>query len=534
ILGILLVFFYIQTHAESISIIYPESSKKNSIIQNAVQDFEILLRKSGIQIDFNQISNAVTIEIPDVDSLQTTVDWKVGGKLDGFSWIVLNTKNQLLLRLSAQTPKGVANGLYSLLQDGLKFQFYHPRATIIPKVSIQYFYQISSYSAKPIFPKIGFHLHTMHPTELTEYLLNDTVPGAIEAIQEYVLWLARNGQNYFEFNLLESINKKTWIIHAQKFIQFAKQRGIYCGVDLSLRMLQQKAFQLYVRPPKSFLSAEKQVFANAQWLVQAGFDLWNVELSATEFSAGNQKRKSRLLEILQQITKENGIVLMSRVHVVKPTEMVGRNKENEYQQLNKNHGLMVHTVMFYTLTDEVAPVYRNKNLKFLHELLKNQKLKREVWYYPESAYWVSFDNSIPLFLLPYLTARLTDIQTCEQEGIQGHLTFSSGWEWGYWLIDWSIARWCWTIYKQGIPTIKTPTQFAELVIQNRKFLRFFQNELQNQQSFIKDKQLIRVLDAQTVTDEIPGSQRLEFQPRPVYPYSFIRNRAGLFELEKVK
>ena len=59
------------------------------------------------------------------------------------------------------------------------------------------------------FDKLGFHLHTLHPIEMTEILLSTSEDNLILA-QQYIDWLAHNGQNYFEFNLLESIDSKTW------------------------------------------------------------------------------------------------------------------------------------------------------------------------------------------------------------------------------------------------------------------------------------------------------------------------------------
>ena len=45
--------------------------------------------------------------------------------------------------------------------------------------------------------------------------------------------------------------------------------------------------------------------------------------------------------------------------------------------------------MFYNSFEENAPVYRNRNLRHMLDLLLNEKQKRETWYYPESAYWIT-------------------------------------------------------------------------------------------------------------------------------------------------
>ncbi len=98
-----------------------------------------------------------------------------------------------------------------------------------------------------------------------------------------------------------------------------------------------------------------------------------------------------------------------------------------------------------------------KNQKFMYDMMKRDKLSRETWYWPESSYWVTFDTSVPLFLMPYLKSRHDDIMTISEEGIDGHVTFTSGWEWGYWVIDYSIANWSWLYTTNGVEKATSPT-----------------------------------------------------------------------------
>jgi hypothetical protein len=108
--------------------------------------------------------------------------------------------------------------------------------------------------------------------------------------------------------------------------------------------------------------------------------------------------------------------------------MVGEQADvfNATDSIDLYRGVGIHTVMMYSLEDSVAPVYENKNFHHIHkDMLKESKV-REVWFYPESAYWVTYDNSVPMLLLPYLSGRLSDILLCEKEHIPNHLTFSSG------------------------------------------------------------------------------------------------------------
>lgn len=176
------------------------------------------------------------------------------------------------------------------------------------------------------------------------------------------------------------------------------------------------------------------------------------------------------------------------------------------------------------MTEAKAPVYENENQRHMFQLLLKEMKQRETWYYPESAYWVTFDNSVPMLLLPYLSARLSDIDTCVKYNVPGHITFSSGWEWGYWLTDWSIARWSWQYSVDGNAVPRTPTDGIEKIFGNPAITNQIKGQLALQQRYLKDKELLRWLAASTVTDELPFGFNKAFQPRPHDLYKAIRRK----------
>jgi hypothetical protein len=181
--------------------------------------------------------------------------------------------------------------------------------------------------------------------------------------------------------------------------------------------------------------------------------------------------------------------------------------------------------MFYDMTEPNAPVYQNKNQRHQFEFMIAQSRERETWYHPESAYWVTFDNSIPMFLLPYLSARLTDIDTCVKYGVPGHVTFSSGWEWGYWLFDWSIARWSWRYSYDGKDEVRTPTMYAYQMSMGAN-ANLLGRAMDWQQAYLKDSTLMQWMTAMTITDEI-GIKALstEYEPRPQWSYKYLERKA---------
>ena len=455
-----------------------------------------------------------------------------------YSWqLTIDSPPKIILELKATSSQGVSFGLYGLLQEKLGFKFYHPRRMIVPHWNKFPLKEEFTWNAKSLFDKHGFHLHTQHPIELTEQLHDGNLPNALEDVKEFINWLVRNGQNYFEFCLLESIDRKEWPAHAKAIVDYCHQRGIMAAVDLSLHMIQQKTFQLYKGPA----AKQKQVEKNLNWLMQADWDFINMEFSTAEFISGNKKKKEELrLFIIDWLKKNSNTKLMGRQHVVRHESEAGHKRkdfvwDSATAALDKERGVLSHTVMFYDMTEPTAPVYQNKNQRHQFDFLLEQMKQRETWYYPESAYWVTFDNSVPMFLLPYLSARLSDIDTCVKYNVPGHITFSSGWELGYWLFDWSIARWSWQHTTDGVAEKRFPEMYAHEMLKTKEEKDFFSQSLQLQQQYLKDSSLMQWMTAMTITDEI-GIKALNdaYHPRPQWSYKFLQRKADTALIDRVR
>ena len=546
LLLLLLLLSVQQSYAETISIIASQALRDSSITGIALDDVQELLTEAcGCKVTYNDATAPVVIILPAANKLKpkelnpwagaATFPYK-NYPLHNYSWKQYHQNNQTMLELQATSLQGISFGLYGLLQEKLGFKFYHPRNTVIPKWSSWPLSGDFTFTANPLFDKKGFHLHTQHHTELAEQLHDPAMPKALDDVKEYINWLARNGQTYFEFCLLESIDRKEWPAHAKAIVDYVHQRGMLAAVDLSLHMIQQKTFQLYKGPA----AKKKQIEKNLKWLMTADWDFINMEFSTAEFIVGNYRKKEGLRQFIIKWLGENANTkLMGRQHVVKhENEQGAKRKGFEWDSasiaLDRQRGVLSHTVMFYSMTEPHAPVYENENQRHQFEFLLREHKIRETWYYPESAYWVTFDNSVPMFLLPYLNARLSDIDTCVKYGIPGHITFSSGWEWGYWLFDWSIARWSWQYTTDGITQKRTPTMYAnELLTEGEQQL--FGNALNLQQEYLKDKDLMRWMTAMTITDEI-GIKALndEYHPRPKTPYKYLQRQATQTELDSIK
>ena len=67
-------------------------------------------------------------------------------------------------------------------------------------------------------------------------------------------------------------------------------------------------------------------------------------------------------------------------------------------------GQTVHTLFFFDLYRDWA-TYAHPNFLLQHDYILEELPTRRVKYFPESAYWISADIDVPLFLPEYLYAR---------------------------------------------------------------------------------------------------------------------------------
>ena len=550
LLAILFIILISTIKAQPITSIAIQTNAQNltePVSKLAIQDaIQLLTQACTCKVELNLQGAAIVLQLPLINPnlakaasrFETDTNFPILTYPEtDYTWQASTAPNQKILTLTTQSYAGISCGIYGLLQEKLGFKFYHPRQSSLPTLTEWPLSPTLNWQVQARFHKRGFHLHTEHPLELTEQLMDENYPQALADIKQYIDWLARNGQNYFEFNLLEGINRKTWPNFAKQFVDYAHSRGIIAGVDLSLHMVQQKTFMLY---KASFRSKKKQIERNMAMINQANWDVWNMEFSTTEFSSGNVRKKTALqLFVADKLTHQYHVKLMGRKHVVKASAELGGGTHKQYEytdaekQLDKNRGILMHTVMFYNTFEEKAPVYRNQNLRHILDQLLQEKQVRETWYYPESAYWITFDNSVPMTLLPYLKARLQDIQLMDSLKVVGHITFSSGWEWGYWLTDWSIARWSFKQFENGTAQVNYPEQYMDDLFPDTAIQSFLKTAADLQQQCIKEEQLIRYLCPSSVTDEFPKPYNLEFQPRPRFTYKYIRNKATALQLDSI-
>ncbi len=455
----------------------------------------------------------------------------------GYEWASSGRKGRVVLALKSPSFQGVSFGLYGLLQEKLGFKFYHPKRTIIPFHKQWPLPMDFQWKAFPSFAGKGFHIHTLHPVELTEQLHNPDCPHAAEDLREYIDWLARNQQDTVQFYLLRSVDRARWTRHAGGLVAYAHKRGIEAGVEFSLFMIQQQAFQS-MKLLRFFPSYKQQIDSTLSWIFRVNWDFVTVDFSMGEYLPDIGELLPGLKTyLITQVAEKYKTKVMVPTHVIGsqhwyqagPSDFGGKASNNSYLKT----GILIHTVMFYAIDEPAAPAYGNINFQGMLARAIQENKRRETWFWPESAYWVSFDNSVPLLLLPYLDARWSDMETMKKIGVDNHLTFSSGWEWGYWLVDWSIARWSWDHIENGSVQKTSPLSVLEDLFPDTRMRLLFQRALALQNYYLKSRELIGFMSALDPSAELPWPFNRPFQPRPFFSDSWLLYKASDAEAENI-
>ena len=409
---------------------------------------------------------------------------------------VLCAKNKFTLVLKANTEK------MSVLMKGLRemgFLFPHPMVMVTPTLSRMKESCGKTYEWRPALKYRGSHLHTLHPSEWMEAILQPK--GNSEITMKTMRWLARNQQNLVDISLvrvpLERIRKNLGPPFA-----YARTLGIYTGVSLGIALQQQKSYKLLsLWQSISGWGAEKSIEKGLEKLTRAlPLSYVVLEAGTSEFTPTNYERTLEWLNLSEKILTEKKIALFTKVHVSSNQHSEKWGNYNFLpQHANSGVGILPHTVMFYGLLDKKAPMYGNKDFSGIKNFLLQEKEKRPTWYYPETGYWVAMDSDIPLLLTDYLKARAEDIAFLHQNKIEGNLNFTTGHALGGWLYDWNNAL-----------VIDLDYAFDPLI--GIKLLDepagVWKKHMDFQHEWFKKKGLISMLSSANLQDELNSTHRI--------------------------
>ncbi|KAJ1548673.1 hypothetical protein HK405_000813, partial [Cladochytrium tenue] len=402
--------------------------------------------------------------------------------VDGVNWKdAPKPASRRAARVWKHGNRGLAYGVYAVLED-LGFAFLHPLAPSIPP-SLPVLTTTSSLdrSESPRWTQArAIHYHTQHPLELTPFLQgfgpkgHTDVSGWEDGLHEwasYCEWLVANRQNGVEWPLLET---GSWAAFARSSERIDRLRtivevghafGVAVGLDVPIAFAQQHSFRLLRNGTgkDSHLEAEKaEIKESLDWVMRAGFDFLGTENGTSEFTHTSPETMLQWMSAASDYAAEKYSVPMDiKVHCSSGQVAKGYTDDRTGKPINYNMlphfasptmGVLPHTVETYAL-DDPAPTYGNENFKYIREYLawERELGVRSTVFYPETAYWVSVDIDVPLFLPIYADRRVHDLNLLAgdedasptKRRMDGQLIFSSGWEWGYWLNDVIAARAAW-------------------------------------------------------------------------------------------
>lgn len=441
------------------------------------QDLALILKQA------NHPAELIRFERIEKDSEAHQVHVQCSGEMED------DANLRVRLNVEASDAEWASAFYYGLQRLG--YLFPHPRVQVSPAINQVRQACGKTFQWEPRFSFRGFQLHTAHPNEWVHGFLM----GKHEIAESTVRWHARNGQNVIKLVVLrDSIQDLRRNLANPLFL--AQDLGLRVGLGVSFVGIQQRSYRLI-----------QGIFDNERWQVSQmrksireiqenlPFDFLGMEMGTSEFTASDYDKTLRWIEEARTELRRSGKWLFIKIHV----------SSNQYDEKYGNYnflarfshpevGVLPHTVMFYGLLDDYAPVYGRKDLRDMREFLLQENEKRPVWYYPETSYWIAMDIDIPLFLTDYLTTRSRDMDFIEQHGVQGHLTFTSGHELGYWLMDWTVALLANGAHRgDPLAGLKLLGEDAEL----------WRGILDYQTRYLKEGRLLELISSSNLLDELP-------------------------------
>lgn len=349
------------------------------------------------------------------------------------------------LTLEASTEVGAMYGLYEVAAD-LGARWFHPEeASLHAGAPIEL--PVAEYDGAartPAFALRGFHEHTQHPTVMSDYLMRPEEPGFREGVSNYLRWLARNRQNVLFFHYLKTVDQGAWVPWMQSITTEAAGYGVGVGAVIGFADEQQNAYKMI---QDAEAAHAPQIAAALDGLLAGGLAYIGLQQGTTEFT---KPADADVLGWFDATLAHLGdawpeVEAFAWVHITCGLEQDDGSAPFYHLPLQADAalGAFVHTTMFYTL-DHAAPVYECEDFGHQLDFLAAADGQRRQVFFPETAWWLGFDNNLPMALPLTGWSREWDLQEAiAPYDVAGHVTFTSGREWGYWQYDHYLTRATW-------------------------------------------------------------------------------------------
>ena len=402
---------------------------------------------------------AVTVGTPDGGagdaiwiSSSAAAKTKASAPDGGYALVRADEGARKVIIAAAAAPNDLTSAAYALLEE-LGVRFFHPMQELVPALDGPRFPRVLAARRTPSNKVRGIQVHTLHPLEYLSSLMEPGESNLAEA-RRLVDWLVKTGQNHLQWPLLASVDWPSFAEHAKQIANYAHSRGVTVGggVNISIKGSLQRNFVL-VRDDAKYV---EQIAEGLDRALAVPWD--DIEISMGEFLAGDPERLVVWLDTaVAHLAKVAPTVRVNvQNHLGNYPELYvdfrGQKKAFFYhipQYADARLGQTVHTLFWFDTYRE-GGMYQHPNFHFQREYMLAQLPKRRVRYLPESAYWIAADVDVPVFLPEFIESRWIDIQGLDRDvraaglpPIEGHVMFSSGHEWGFWMTDYLAAKMLW-------------------------------------------------------------------------------------------
>ena len=370
---------------------------------------------------------------------------------DGYTIRRVDSGAGTVIIVYAPDAHDLAFGAYAFLEE-LGARFFHPKQEFVPAFGQPTVPHDLNISRAPAMASRGLQVHTLHPIEYFK-VFNEPGAANFADAQLFVDWLVKTGQNYFQWVQLSTVDFATWKPYATSIIEYAHSRGVSVGSNV--QMWAGSSLQNNYVLVTDEASWEEEMDAQLDQLLSLPWD--TLELAMGEFTSADPQSvidwlnhavaHSLAVSPQIEINVQNHVGNYPDLYVQYMGQTVFYYHLPQYADVRL--GQSVHTLFFFDVYRDWA-TYAHPNFFLQHDYMMQELPTRRVKYFPESAYWISADIDVPLFLPEYLYARWLDINSLTTETAQrglppmdGHLTFTSGHEWNYWLTDYLTAKMLW-------------------------------------------------------------------------------------------
>ena len=317
---------------------------------------------------------------------------------------------------------------------------------------------------QPDFGWRSWSFHSAHPLEHLEAFSDPEHP--IDEAVRVSDWIVKGFGNRFRGPGRGVVSEPARALRAAELDELRQLLGFPTGTGISLHNLQQGVSAEI--DPASPIPVQQQIEAIvADKLADVPDARWfGIHFGPTEFTTTPDQETVQWIDWAGQaalrLRPELEIEINDHITGSQPSPNFddlgcppGTNDDGriDYYDLafhtDPRLGVSVHTVMFYPL-EGPARVYNQRSFAHKRCLMERASAEgRPLRWFPEGSWWLSFDNSVPVYLPLYLWARARDIELlrpllASRGGtLDGHRMFNSGHEWGYWQQDYLVGLMAW-------------------------------------------------------------------------------------------